>query len=243
MVAPRIEFRAKDHTYWHDGKQLTSVTTAVKELVPPFDRDTVAKVCAARDRITVDEVLAEWEAKAKASRDRGTDVHGYIESVLDGKADPILDAMNARLPEMDAFDAAWQAFRDRLNAKVVIKETIVGDPELGIAGRVDVILDVTPKGEPTRRCLMDWKTGARFETQGKFGNMLPPFESEGQCELAQYSLQLSTYRLLLERMEPDTKYGDSYLIHLRSDRTFRIHAATDYRERVLHWLQSRPRTA
>lgn len=239
---PRIEFRAADHSYWHNGQQLTSVTTAVKSLVPPFDKDTVARRCAMRDGIPLEQVLAEWEAKAKASRDRGTDVHGYIESILDGKADPILDAMNTKLPEMIAFDDAWAAFRERLDARVVIKETIVGDPELGIAGRVDVILDVTPKGQPTRRCLMDWKTGQRFETTGKFGNMLPPFESEGQCELVQYSLQLSTYRLLLERMEPGTLFGDSYLIHLRSDGTFRIHAAIDFRERVLHWLQTRPRT-
>ena len=234
-----IEFDPATHTYTCAGQQLTSVTTLVKELTPPFDRDGIAARCARREGQTVEQVLAEWDAKGKASMQRGTDCHDYIDGVLSGECDPIKAALNERLPEMDAFDKAWLAFRERLDARVVAKETIVGDPELGIAGRVDVILDVTPARQDTRRCLIDWKTGTKFETQGRFGSLLPPFADVGDCELNRYSLQLSLYRLLLEREEPGRAWGDSYLIHLRGDKSFHIHRAHDYRERALAWLTAR----
>ena len=231
-----ITFNPADHTYWCDGIQLTSVTAKIKSITPPFDRDTIAARCARREGKTVDQILDEWEAKGALARDRGTLIHSYAEDVIDGRTDHVLAAMNDRLPEFDAFDRAWAAFRERLDARVVWKERIVGDPALGVAGRADILLSVQPRGAQRMLCLCDWKSGEKFETSGKWANLLPPWSDVGDCELSKYSIQLSTYRLLLEREDPSLVFSDSYLVHLRGDGTFRIHRATDYRDRVLAWL-------
>lgn len=236
-MSHQIRFNAVDHSYWIGDTQLQSVTSLIKTLIPPFDSDRVSAHCAKRDGITQAEVLAQWQAKANASTAKGTRVHSYIEDVLDGIHDPVLTAVNTKIPEMCAFDAAWQLFRDNLRAEVAQKETIVGDEQLRVAGRIDVVLSIQPQS--TRfQSVFDWKTG-KFERYNRFENLLPPFDDLTASELNKYSIQVSTYRLLLERADPAASYGESYLVHLHESGTHHVYKAIDLRERVLAWLSAR----
>ncbi len=233
-----IRFNAADHSYWIGDTQLQSVTTLLKSVVPEFDSDGVSKRCAARDGITQEEVLAQWAAKGEIGRARGTMTHSYIEEKLEGTHDPIMDAVNIKSKEMVAFDAAWAVFLTNLKAEIISQEIIVGNERLGVAGRVDLIISVMPEGVPARiKCVFDWKTG-KFEKQNRYENLLSPFDDLPNCEYVKYSLQTSLYRLLLE-LETGEQYGDSYLVHLMDTGTYRVYKATDFRPRLLAWLESR----
>jgi ATP-dependent exoDNAse (exonuclease V) beta subunit len=232
-----IRFVASDHSYWIGDIRLDSVTTLVKSITPEFDREKILAHCAKKEGVSEEEIVSQWERKAEQGREKGTMVHSYIEDVLDGKHDILLSEMNVKIPEMRAFDSAWMAFTSRLKAKVRSKEAVVGDAGLRVAGRLDLLLDVIAEGiEET--CLMDWKTG-KFQRDNRFAKLLPPFDDLDDCEYEKYSLQLSTYRLLLDVGQPEIRCKNGYLVHLKSDGTFFIHRAKDYRERVHQWLKAR----
>lgn len=48
--------------------------------------------------------------------------------------------------------------------------------------------------------IIDWKTSKSFDTGNNFGNYLKaPFEHIQECNTAEYSLQLSLYKMILEK--------------------------------------------
>jgi ATP-dependent exoDNAse (exonuclease V) beta subunit len=232
-IFDRITFEPESHTYILDGQELTSVGRTLDRLKPVFDRPGKAASTARRTGQTVEEVLAEWDAKRDASLALGTRVHEHIELVLTGAyepADPFL-ALNTISPEERAFNRFWQEIGSRLRLERA--EWIIGDAVLGIGGRPDAIFASPDTGQFH---LFDWKTG-KCESFNKWENLLAPFDDLSNCAVAIYSLQASLYRLILER-NTDLVFGDSYLLHLQSSGEFRVIKVDDYRARLLDWLTS-----
>lgn len=236
-----IHFDPESHTYTCDGVELISVTRLIARLKPPFDAQAAAERVAQREGGTAQELLDEWERKRQRSLERGERVHQYIRERLApapaAPADPWL-ALNPAaaypLPEERAWEAFWELARGRVR-RVVHVEHIVGDPALGVAGTLDCLLETDE-----RLHLWDWKTGSRFEESNRWGRtLLAPFDDLPDCELSLYSLQLSLYRLLLERALPADQLGDSYILHLAPEPvtpTYRVHKALDLRQRLAAWL-------
>ena len=232
-----IEFNATWHRYFYAGRELTSVTAKIKDLQKPFDQQAVAARVAGREGKTVEQVLAEWNAKGEASRTNGTAVHAHIEKVLTGKLDPrqqsfdgILD-LNPKLPEVAAFDDLWGKLAPTVDIYTGCIEWVIGDAELGLAGTVDCML----LNQQTKQYnIFDWKTG-KFDTANTFENLLPPFAHLDASKLNIYSLQVNLYRLMIER-NTDLKLGDCYIVHL-APTGYQIHKAADLRPQLLGWLQ------
>ncbi len=181
--------------------------------------------------------VAEWEDKKVAGLQRGELVHAYIERVLRSQElpaapqDPFLAGNEVLLPEMEAFDAWWANHRSHVI--LLATEWIIGDRELGIAGTLDSLVY---SSRTRRHHILDWKTNSRFGTSSRWQKLLEPFADLDDCELSCYSLQLSLYRLILERTLPELTLGDSYLIHLSRDGRPTAHRALDLRHRALEWL-------
>lgn len=228
----QITFDNRTHTYRLGSQILLSVTSLIDRLKPPFDRDGISARLAEKEGRDQAEILKEWERSGEESRDKGTRVHSYIEDVIDGKIDQAMRTINDRIPEMDAFDEAWRRMVAGLNVKVVEKEMIVGDSDFGVAGRCDAIMEFG--GQP---CIFDWKTGKKFDESNPYEKLFAPFESEDNCHLNAYSIQVSLYRLMIER-NTSMKMGDPYLLHLRNNGTFHLYRAKDYRARIEAWLKN-----
>lgn len=234
LITPfrRIAYRDVDHAYSCDGVPLTSATQLVSSLKKPFDRERISRRVADRDGVTQDEVLLAWEDKSKAALDRGSCVHAYIEDFFDGKASAVVEHAG-ELPEIAGFRRMWARLRATFDAAMVAKEIVVGDVELGVAGRIDAVMALTVDGVRLP-AIWDWKTGAKFDVRNRYDTMLPPFEDVEASHLALYSVQVSVYRLILERAGIVT--GEPHLMHLRSDGAYHLFRARDYRERLLEWL-------
>jgi hypothetical protein len=221
-----IVFNPDYHSYTYHGAKLRSVTAALKEFQPAFDKPTVAKRVAEKSGKTVTEVLADWEARGKVALVNGNRVHKHIEETLNGKipagVDPFL-IFNERLPEMTAFDRLWEGMQQIVRPLYV--EWVVGDFEWGLGGTVDALVVNEQTG---LFHIWDWKTG-KFDTSNAWENLLPPFQNYDACKLNVYSLQTSLYRLIIER-NTGLSLGDSYIIHLSEDGRHNIHPATDFRQ-------------
>lgn len=235
----QIIFNKDHHSYTYQGQRLQGVTSVVYKLKPPFDPDgKIAERSAAKAGVTVEEIKRQWEAKRQASMDRGSRVHEAIAKYLDptereaaARNDPYL-SLNTELPEVKVFKALWADMLSSGNMAFNV-EWVVGDVELGLAGTCDILAHNTQTGYH----LLDWKTGGKFETSNRFGKLLEPFNDLDDCEFNIYSLQLSAYRLIIER-NAGLSLSDSYIVHLRED-GHQFHKALDLRERVEAWLRAR----
>lgn len=230
------------HSYTYHGKPLTSVSKVISQLKPPFDRERIAQKEADKTGLTVAEVLAKWDKRGEMSRALGTRVHEWIAQRLRGELHPELAeglpaptdmflALNQNLPEMDAFNKFWVE-RPGAGDPAVQIEWVIGDEELGIAGTVDAVL----QGAPEYLHIFDWKTGSKFSCENRFQKCLGPFSDLDDCEFINYSLQLSLYRLIVERNTDYYQMGDSYIVHLTNQGEYVVHKAVDLRGRLVEWL-------
>ncbi len=233
-----IVFDEASHTYSLYGQSLTGVTRMLSRLKPPFDAPAVAACIAERDGRAVADVLAEWEQQRQAAMARGIRVHHYIAAKIRSAGDisPGLPAADQhqtlpRLPEMDAFDRWWAERTMSYSDRIV--EWVVGDAGLGVAGTVDTML----RDEQTAdTVIFDWKTGHKFTTETPWENLHLPFEDLPHCDLSVYSLQISLYRLIIDRNRAGVKAA--YILHLAADGQATMYAALDLRERLTAWLST-----
>lgn len=228
-----IQFDAQWHRYTLDGQVLKSVTSVLKVLKNPFDAEYWSAKKAKEQGVTQAEILAGWDKKRDESLAKGNAVHQHIEKVLNGETtdDPFLALLNEPVPELDAFDKLWA----QLSGQVLVEgvEWVVGDADFGIAGTVDALFKDKRTG---KHHIWDWKTNGRFNTDNKFQRLKAPFDDVPECELTNYSLQVSLYRLIVER-NTGLDMGDSYIVHFSRDGLYQVHKARDYRSRLLDWLE------
>ena len=230
----QIVFNQEEHRYYLNSQELISTTSYIKRFQKPFDRDLVARRVADREGRAIEEVLTDWDAKFLASQQLGIKVHRHIEVILNAYKnetnikydDPFL-ALN-KCPEIEAFNQFW-ATLSRKALRVHETEWIIGDAELGLAGMVDALL----YNRGTGYHLWDWKTG-KFDTVNQWENLLPPFADMDASKLNIYSLQVSLYRLIVERNT--VEIGDSYLLHLSPDGNYYIHKAVDFRPQLIEYF-------
>lgn len=230
-----IRFDADEHRYFIGDQELTSVTTAIKQVQKPFDSNGIAAKVAAKEGRPISTILAEWEAKGEKGRALGTLVHQHIEKTLRGEIDPqaTLDpflSLNTLAPEIQAFDVLWSTLAPTVSYRKNHIEWVIGDADLQVAGTVDMLLF---SHETQKYHLWDWKTG-KFQLSNQWQALLKPFDYLDDCQLNVYSLQTSLYRLIIER-NTALDLGDSYLIHLSAD-GYQVYRALDLRERLLDWM-------
>lgn len=227
----QIRYDDPSHAYSIGDVQLTSVTSVLKCLYPIFERDKISRRSATKQNRTVESILAEWDNNSKIALQKGTIVHAYAEDLFVGRVDPIMRSLSGVLPEVIGMDKIWATLQKQ-NAFLIEKEKVVGDEELGIAGRIDALLSI--KGE---KHIFDWKTG-KFDIKNGFGGKLcPPFNDLDDSKLNRYSLQTSLYRLIIERNTGE-QYGDGYIGHLPKMGVPMLYRCFDFRERLQDWLLS-----
>lgn len=231
-----IEFNQQYHTYTYRGKRLTSVTKKANSLKPPFDREGLSKKAAQERGVSVETVLAEWDANRDAAFARGNKVHSWIADHLEGNTVPFADpflSLNEKLPEMTAFEKLWEYLKSLVSVQKV--EYVIGDSELGIAGTLDALL-LNKHSDDYH--IWDWKTGKAFSTENRFAKLLYPFDDLDDSDLSNYSIQISLYRLILKRnIDADYQLGDCYIAHLDPQGNYYLHRAIDLTERVELWLK------
>ena len=230
----QIKFDSYFHRYSYQGRSLNNVTGYLKQFQKPFDRDGVAKRVAERDGRKVAEVLAEWDLSGERARVLGVAVHQHIRNTLcavEGQFsfEPFL-SMNVKAPEVITFDRLWAELANAVICHPEQVEWVIGDVELGIAGTVDAFLFSQATGQYH---IWDWKTG-KFDVENRFERLLPPFDDLSASKLNIYSLQVSLYRLIIER-NTSFKTGDSYIVHLGQE-GHSVHRALDLREKLLDCL-------
>lgn len=198
-----VAFSEEDHMYLNveTGEQMISVTTYLKQFSEPFNRMDISEKCAVKRGITQEEILQEWDDAATM----GTFVHQIFEDYADC-IEPIVD--HQKYPKGEV---AQKFIKENFDTGLLVPvevEMIVHDFGLNIAGQLDILVE----DEEANLWIYDWKTNEEIKRSNWYNKMKAPFSHLDDCHYNKYTLQMNTYRQLLEKM--GVKIAGMRLVHI-----------------------------
>ena len=212
-------FEEASHKYFYKDKPVQySVTQWLSKFSEPFDSDSVSKKYAEKHELKQEDVLKDWERKGQISATSGTIIHSYLENAKRGKrfdidfstADKldirkeVEERVNILLPQ------AKQFHEDTLNRLFPVQLEYTVGLQHYIAGNIDMLC-WNKKAQEFQ--IWDYKNVKSIDiTPGYFANWCyHPFDKQKNTNFIHYSMQLNTYKEILERVL-DIKVGGCYLV-------------------------------
>jgi len=216
-----IKFYAKGHKYeivTDPTSKYTSVTTWNHQHFPKFDADKVianifkSKTWAPGHKywgLTAEQIKASWKSNGDAVSSQGTSLHERIENFMNNpsleKGYTHLDLFNDYVSSVVGEDCCeWKYFidfvKDYPHMKPFRTEWMIFDEDLKIAGSIDMVYE-NPDGT---LAIYDWKRSKEITKKTAWRQYAsnPLIGHLDDTNFWHYSLQLNTYKAILER-----KYG------------------------------------
>ena len=207
------------------------VSGFIGQFKEPFDAEKIAGFVAKARKQPKAEILAEWKKAGDDAKEIGTNTHNWIEDYYNGN-NPDMPICENTIIRIDSFK---ELHEEKLyKFKPLIQEMRIWSKEWGIAGTLDGLFELSNK-----YYVGDYKTNKDFthddHPKGRRKRMLAPFKDLYDNHLNGYSLQVSTYRLLLEKAGFET-HG-AFLAHIGPNES-KIYKAIDLRDRLSKFLES-----
>lgn len=148
----------------------------------------------------------------------GTEVHAVMEYIFQKKNYNFNESLCKKFPDMKE-DFEWRKqnvciplYNKMKNVYIPIaNEFIVYDQVNALCGTIDMLAYNT---KLNCYSIIDWKTSKRFDTGNRFEKyMKAPFDNVLHCNTAEYSLQLSLYKYILEK-HTSIRIGEMVLFQL-----------------------------
>lgn len=171
----------------------TSVTKLIKFYKKPFERELIASRMAEKQGISANDILADWDLKAKESIERGKSIHKYIEDFTAFKKGKLQSAPAAENKYQHYIDM-FTKFQQQANFD--FKE---GLTEVIIPGNIVGVIDFVYEDENKCANFIDWKTTGKFTTTSNY-KYINGLEHLDDCSLVDASLQLWMYKILWEKV-------------------------------------------
>lgn len=207
-----IYFVEDTHTYTDSlGTNYTSVTKFVHEFCKEQNWDKIAQAYATKHNMALQDVKGMWDKNKNEAAGMGTQVHSYMEFLWKRKhynpEIPIGDYEMVCKNGLDAYKYLNRRFIPIRNEFIVYK------PEWALCGTIDFLC-----WDRANDCIaiLDWKTNKEIKKDNPYQKCIGPLNGLPDCNFIHYSAQLSTYKLLIERMT-DLRVGELALVHLKRD--------------------------
>jgi ATP-dependent exoDNAse (exonuclease V) beta subunit len=240
-----IEYHDEPHKYYINGKQLVSTTTLIHKYADSFDEEYWSEYKADESGLSKRDVIRCWRHINEKATIKGSAIHDYIENLFNNKVFPYpIEKIKATLGDdiiRNNYDhtlkqvlAFYKAVKDIL---IPIKtEYVIYDETYGISGMVDLLVYNVRTGKFE---IWDWKTNKLIKMDGtycddptKVRKMKGILSHIDDCEMETYSIQLHTYKYIIER-NIGIELGDPYIVHFNQNAIkFAIHKVNDRREEV-----------
>jgi ATP-dependent exoDNAse (exonuclease V) beta subunit len=226
---PKFTFDEASHVYKYGNKQLTSVTTFLKNFEHEFDTEYWSNKKAKERNVDVSVILNEWDTKRDASCALGTNVHLYIEnrfkSVLDSSFIDENEYDDRTVIRIDSFEKLYESRLHKLTP--IAQELRVFSEEMGVAGTIDALFMMDGK-----LFILDWKTNSKLRTDADrcFGKLKAPFQDQWENEHNKYSIQLNMYKLILAQQ--GIEVSDCVIVYIPEDGDSKIIKAKNYFDKL-----------
>ena len=208
-----IKFEEKGHIYTINGNRgYTSVTTWIKKFFKKFDADKIINNMMKSANwstskyfgMTKEEIKLLWNNNGDNAAKLGTDMHKMFEDYYNGIN------VNGTGVEFEYFQ---NFINDNTHLVPFRSEWLIYDEDLKLSGSVDMLFI----NEDGTLSIYDWKRCKSLEKFVSYNQFaLEPISNIPDTNFWHYSIQLNTYKLIIER-----KYGykvkDMYLICIHPD--------------------------
>lgn len=198
----RIRFEEGCHKYYVDGSkngdEYTSTTRMVHSMFKPFDADEVIDKMRRSKTwnsskyfgLTSDEIKSAWDTTRHVAAKSGTEMHKNIEAFFNNEKTPS--------SELDHF---YRFVEDHKYLEPYRTEWCIFDEDSRVCGSVDMVYKDTRN--PGCFVVVDWKRSKAIKTENKWQSGTSEHSYRlPDCNFSHYSLQLETYKYILEK-----KYG------------------------------------
>ena len=205
----KINFVEQEHRYLIENLPANelSVTRLIKKFKREFKREAMAARTAKKLQVTVEQVLADWEANRLYSSVIGTMAHKYIEGFYNKTKDigptPDVDKLGFDEKEKIAKNLPlivklFQNFyNDYQYYQCVKNEFVVGDlNDTLVCGTADMLC-VNTKTQALE--IFDFKTNKKLEHSNKYAKLFYPFDDMDECGINEYTIQLNIYKYFIEK--------------------------------------------
>ncbi len=229
---PNFKFDHQYHRYTYNGEIYTSVTQLIQQFHTKFDQEYWSNKKAEDRGISQEEILKEWKEKNDYANLVGTQTHDWIENYFNG----IFQKIPLNLDIVDRINKFNMVYAKDLYKLSPLKfEVRIFSKKYPIAGTIDSIFLYKDK-----LIIFDWKTNRVFthddHPDGRWENLLGPFDDIYKNHLNEYSIQVSMYSMILEEWGFDIKA--SYLLHIGPSEDPKIYKALDFKERLKKFFNS-----
>ena len=164
---------------------------------------------------TQQQILDDWDYENKISCERGTKIHAQLEKSMYKAGDAV---------SLKKFGVGGKFVCDEGRTELdlengVYPEYLISrvspDGVLRIAGQIDLLVK---KGN--KIWIIDWKTNKKIDQHSFFDSkskktlkMKYPLSNIEDCNFWHYTLQLSTYAWMIEKLNPEFEIQDLIIVH------------------------------
>ena len=204
-----ITFTESDHRYTSiiNGKEINYIsgTTFISKFFPKFDpTGEITKRYAFKHGLSVETVKQLWKEKADNSCIYGTKIHECMEDRLSGQELRNKPENDKEIKAMKNAEILSHKIIER--AKIEGIEKIVFDPELQLAGSIDLLIK---SKKDNKFWICDYKTNEKIVTENKYNKFgLYCIDHIPDVTAEHYYLQLNLYEYLLKKGEYIDKNED-----------------------------------
>jgi len=206
-----VFFLEEGHKYYHEddivkGKllpfeeskyQFRSPTGILADFKEKFETERIARTYVIKHEldITWEELVAEWDEKARVASEEGTLLHGYAESMF--------NEWGMEQPTAPKALYVNDLYKDLMDRHILAKtELLVYSKILRLSGQVDLLMRNEDRSE---YYLYDYKFIKKPLERKSFYNprtrkykmMSGPFRHLYDCNYSHYSIQMEIYRYLM----------------------------------------------
>lgn len=210
----RITFQDDGHKYTIDGDDTsyTSVTTLIHKFFPHFNADLVISKITTNPKsvyygMEADDVKQMWNH----ATDLGSQLHEQIEVFFDHLAQFDTTFLYLCAPSVE-FGYFLEFYRDCVVGKMTPYRTeqYVFDEDVKVCGAIDMLFcDPT---DSKNVYIYDWKRSKKISKSNHFEKGLRCLSHLDNCNFNTYSLQLNTYKYILESKYDYTVVGMALVV-------------------------------
>lgn len=221
----RIQFDDEPHHYYvdwtgdgtYDREHVESVTTFVHHGFPEFDADAIIKKMRASPNwrkskykgMSDFEIKAQWEQNGKEARETGTKMHALFEDYFNGS---LVERPPTMGVEYDQFMCFTKTVADLTPFRT--EKMVFTDETTKLCGSVDMLFVVRADVASSTLVLRmyDWKRSKKISKYNRWGRGNCPATAHlPDANFFHYSLQLSTYKWIIEKYYGGVTYeGKQY---------------------------------
>jgi len=209
------DYKAVERILGEDDFKVFKKNVGVPNVVEEFkkiggDEDAMFKIKG--------KILEEWTYKNHHATFEGSTLHNFAENYFSNKVFPYPDIN----PEKDL---VWKDIKDTyfimekqfknfyhdvLGKLIPVKtELVLCDEDYEMAGMIDMLFYSV---KLNKLVIYDWKTNTELKIKNDFQKMKAPLNHLDECELNTYSLQLHTYKHILEKNTGLELHEDCFIV-------------------------------